>query len=149
MIKDIEKFPGWLEQNWHPLCGLTYLAICVLDFAFMPLLYEVENYQLSASKIVELAIQFKDSSAQVAALNALHATHAWTPITLSQNGFFHVAFGAILGVGIWSKGRQVGNDALTNLTTQIQTIAGNIQNTTTTTTVGTISGNTVVTTTNA
>jgi hypothetical protein len=114
---------NWLEQNWHPLCGAVYLSICLLDFCLLPIYYEYTNYNLSAVNTVQLALQFKDSAAQIAALTALHAQHAWTPITLQQNGLFHLAFGAILGVGIWSKGRVAGADALNNLTAQVQTMA--------------------------
>jgi hypothetical protein len=122
MIQALANTQSWLERNWHPLCGIIYLVICFSDFVAMPVFYEWSNYQLTAEKTVELAIKFADSGSQIQALTILRQERAWVPITLAQNGLFHLAFGAILGVGAWTRGRQQGTDALNDLSSQIQTM---------------------------
>jgi hypothetical protein len=129
---DTQFTPGphadsWLERHWHPLCGFTYLAICLIDFCIMPVFYEYTNHLLSPEKIVNLAMLMKDGPSQIQALTILHNARVWQPLTLSQSGLFHIAFGAILGVGIWSAGSKVKTDALNNLSNQMQTIASNQQ----------------------
>ena len=72
----------------------------------MPVYFEYTNTKLSVVQMVQLAATLKDGPTQVAALQILHDQRSWQPMTLQQNGLFHVAFGAILGVGIWSKGQE-------------------------------------------
>jgi hypothetical protein len=81
------------------------------------LYYEYINAQLTPDRLVELATKFPDATSQIAALQSLKMQRGWQPITLSQNGFFHIAFGSILGIGAWAKGR---NNIPNDLPDQIQ-----------------------------
>ena len=114
---------NWIARNWHPACAAVYLAICLMDFLCMPVYYEIDNAHLTPTKTVELAMMLKDGAAQIEALKVLHQDRSWTPITLGQNGLFHLAFGAILGVGIWSRGKQGNTQVLNDISAQIATVA--------------------------
>ena len=89
----------------------------------MPIYYEWDNAHLTPTKTVELAMMLKDGPAQIEALKVLHQDRSWTPITLGQNGLFHLAFGAILGVGVWSRGKQGNAQTLNDISAQIATVA--------------------------
>jgi hypothetical protein len=58
------------------------MGICVLDFALFPIFWSIlQTYQgVSISQ--------------------------WVPMTLQGGGLFHIAYGAILGVTAWSRGRE-------------------------------------------
>lgn len=125
---------NWIQKNWHPLCGIVYLTICLSDFVVMPSYYEYLNAQLTPDKLVVLATKFPDATSQIAALQTLKVQRSWQPITLAQNGFLHIAFGSILGVGIWAKGRANSGD----LPNQIQqAIASGLNSNSATTTTAT------------
>ncbi len=100
------KDDNFVTKNWHNLALLTYITICLLDFVFMPIYYEWSNAKISVVQMLALIMPLKDGPTQIAALNILHEQRSWQPMTLQQNGLFHVAFGAILGVGVWSKGKE-------------------------------------------
>jgi hypothetical protein len=97
---------NFVTRNWHNFAMLTYITICVLDFVLMPIYYEWSNAKISVVQMLSLIMPLKDGPTQIAALNILHEQRSWQPMTLQQNGLFHVAFGAILGVGVWSKGKE-------------------------------------------
>ena len=100
------KGDNFVTKNWHNFALLTYITICLLDFVFMPIYYEWTNAKISVVQMLALIMPLKDGPTQIAALNILHEQRSWQPMTLQQNGLFHVAFGAILGVGVWSKGKE-------------------------------------------
>jgi hypothetical protein len=97
--------PLWKEL-WRPLAAYIYLAICLLDFGLMPIIYEMINHSITNASVVELALKFTDASAQIEALHTLRQAQVWVPLTLQGNGMFHVAFGAILGVSAWTRGQE-------------------------------------------
>lgn len=101
---------NWFIRNWHPLCGLIFLLICLTDFIIMPIYFQYENSKYTPDVLVSLSTKYTGGDAQVQALNILHEQKTWTPMTLSQNGLFFVAFGAILSAGIWSTNRKGGSD---------------------------------------
>ena len=43
---------------------------------------------------------------QVAALTILTKNNHWDPLTLRENGFFHISMMAILGVAAWTRGKE-------------------------------------------
>jgi hypothetical protein len=61
---------------------------------------------MSNSALVDLALKFTNPAAQIEALQALKVSRVWVPLTLQGNGMFHIAFGAILGVGAFAKGQE-------------------------------------------
>jgi hypothetical protein len=89
--------------HWHTLCLAVYLSITVSDFLLFPLFTEFQNNALNPDKIVELATKFEGGASQVAIVQALDKTRVWQPLTLQQNGMFHMAFGLILGIGAWKR----------------------------------------------
>jgi hypothetical protein len=99
------KEPLWKEL-WRPLAAFVYLAICILDFGIMPIIYEMINQSISNQSLVDLALKFTDSAAQIEALHTLRQARVWVPLTLQGNGMFHIAFGAILGVSAWTRGQE-------------------------------------------
>lgn len=99
------KEPLW-KEIWRPLAAFVYLGICILDFGVMPIIYEMINQSITNQDIVNLAMMFKESAAQIEALHTLRQARVWVPLTLQGNGMFHVAFGAILGVSAWTRGQE-------------------------------------------
>ena len=61
--------------------GLTYMMINIADFIIFPIMYTI--------------VQFWEVQA------ANDAFRQWVPLTLSNGGFVHLAFAAILGVSAW------------------------------------------------
>ena len=72
----------WMNEQWRPAMAWLYLAICAFDFILFPL----------ASMVIPVVTH----SAYV----------AWQPITLSNGGLIHVAFGAILGISSWGRTKE-------------------------------------------
>jgi len=80
----------WLKTYWRPAMAWLYAIICTCDFVVFPVLWNM--------------IQIYNKQPNVT---------AWAPLTLQGSGFVHVAFGAILGVSAWSRGRET-TTAMTN-----------------------------------
>lgn len=118
--KDAEG--NWLNRNWHALCGIVYLVICLSDFVLMPSFYEMRNVRENAQVIVGLALKFPDGATQITALNTLREQRTWQPITLAANGLFHLTFGAILGVGVWARSR---NDMASSVASAVMSQVAN------------------------
>jgi hypothetical protein len=94
------------KKYWRPIAAYVYLAICVFDFIGMPLFFELNRRPVNTEAIEAIA-SFKDKDVQVAAIEALPLQQKeWTPLTLEGAGMFHIAFGAILGVAAWTRGRE-------------------------------------------
>lgn len=94
-IKKIEKIERKLE-GWKRYLAYAYIIICLMDFAVMPMVFE-----LNRPSFTELAKVISDLSPE-AQLMALNKT-AWQPITLSYSGMFHFVIGAILtGVAVFN-----------------------------------------------
>ncbi len=101
----------WMKNSWRPTAAYVYLVICLCDFAGMPIYYTaIMNKQMNADH-VSLAMKFDNPTAQIEALKAMRQTSVWEPITLHQNGLFHMAFGAILGVAAWTRGQEKVEEA--------------------------------------
>lgn len=96
------------KKLWRPLAAYIYLAICVLDFAIMPFYIEEDNLKSNLS--VELAkienFDNYESPVQVKIVEELTTIREWEPLTLQGNGFFHLAFMAILGVAAYTRGNE-------------------------------------------
>jgi hypothetical protein len=96
----------WLAENWRSLAFVIYGAICIFDFIIMPAIYQTFNQHLDANAVVNLALQFKDTQAQIAFLHAFGEKISWNPITLQGGGTFHIAFGSLLTAAGWTRGQE-------------------------------------------
>ena len=99
LIKD-----KWYQKWWRPCVAFVYLFILILDFAVMPILYELDRPDPASA--VTLALQFENPGAQVQALQTLQAQRNWSPITILGGGLFHVAMGAILAGSAITRGME-------------------------------------------
>ena len=77
----------WSKTYWRPAMGWLYMAICAFDFIIFPLLSIV----LPIFKGI-VGVDFPYTT--------------WQPLTLSNGGLIHMAFGAILGVAAWTRGQE-------------------------------------------
>jgi hypothetical protein len=92
-------------QSWHAVAAFVYLFICLFDFVLMPAYYEWAHKAAGDMIVIAEALKFAPD-AQVTVLQMLHQSQKWTPLTLGENGLFHVAFGAILGVTAFTRGNE-------------------------------------------
>ncbi len=78
---------NWMKTLWRPAVSWVYIVICAFDFLIFP------------------AIQFiLPIIYHIFGITLVYTP--WVPITLGQNGLFHVAMGAIVGVNTWSRGQE-------------------------------------------
>ena len=97
LIKD-----NWLQKWWRPTVAVTYLLISILDFAIMPVIYEI--WQQAPKDIILMAQEFEEPSVQITIIQTFHQTKSWTPLTLMGGGLFHFAFGAIVAGSAITRG---------------------------------------------
>lgn len=71
------------KQKWTYLMGLTYMIVNIADFVVFPIMFTV--------------VQFWENEA------ANDAFRQWIPLTLTNGGFIHIAFAAILGISAFNK----------------------------------------------
>jgi len=71
------------KQKWTYLMGLTYMIVNIADFVVFPIMYTI--------------VQFWEAEA------ANDAFRQWFPLTLTNGGFIHIAFAAILGISAFNK----------------------------------------------
>jgi len=71
------------KNAFQRLMGKIYGAICVFDFIVFPIMYTI--------------VQFWETQA------ANDAFRQWVPLTLTNGGFIHIAFAAILGISAFNK----------------------------------------------
>ena len=86
-VKVIKQEKGdWMQTKWRPMMAVTYMAINIMDFIIFPVLFTlVQFYEVQAAN---------------------DAFRQWTPLTLQGGGFIHMAFGAILGISAWTRGKE-------------------------------------------
>lgn len=65
----------FMTAKWRPMMAVSYMVICLYDFVFGPLIYNV--------------LQYLDPGEQVS---------MWQAITLQGGGLYHLAMGAIVGI---------------------------------------------------
>ena len=63
--------------------GLTYMIVNLADFVIFPIMFTI--------------VQFFETEA------ANDAFRQWVPLTLTNGGFIHIAFAAILGISAFNK----------------------------------------------
>lgn len=91
-------------DEWRTYAAIVYLVICVFDFIVVPVWIGVHN-----EKLTTLIADIKDLTPAVQTIILNHRLDQWQPLTLNAGGLFHMAFGAILGVSAWSRGREIIN----------------------------------------
>lgn len=90
-------------EGWKRYLAYAYILICIVDFAVMPMVFE-----LNRPDFTELAAVIGQLSPE-AQLMALNKT-SWQPITLTYSGMFHFVVGAILtGVAVFNNKFSSGN----------------------------------------
>jgi hypothetical protein len=73
----------WTTRKWRPMMAWMYMVICILDFAFFPILWSILQAYYDGQVV-----------------------NQWDPLTLKGAGLFHMAMGAVLGVAAWSRGQE-------------------------------------------
>lgn len=96
-----EKDDAWLGIYWKSAAAIVYLMICIFDFVLVPTYLGLGSEPL---KDIILAVKDLPPDAQTVVLTLKLAT--WDPLTLKGGGLFHLAFGAILGATVWSRGQE-------------------------------------------
>lgn len=71
------------KQKWTYLMGLTYMIVNIADFVVFPVMFTI--------------VQFWETQA------TNDAFRQWVPLTLTNGGFIHIAFAAILGISAFNK----------------------------------------------
>jgi hypothetical protein len=69
----------WFVKFWRPAMAWSYCVICLFDFLFAPLLWELLHYLMKLPPV------------------------PWQPITLQGGAIYHISMGAIVGVSAWSR----------------------------------------------
>ena len=77
-----------INRYWKDWAGLVYLFICLVDFFFAPLVWNLKMEEY-CHKMVDKGMACDASR--------------WEPHTLQMGGMFHIAFAGILGVATWKK----------------------------------------------
>ena len=73
---------NWLNNKWRPSMGWMYMVVCIFDFIIFPVLWNLLQN------------------------NAGQTITQWKPLTLEGAGLFHMAMGAVLGIAVWSRGKE-------------------------------------------
>jgi len=101
--KDLEH---GFKKFWRPVAAYVYLFICVFDFMAMPLYIEIQNSQVNSEAFIEIR-QLEDKEVKLKALEQLDlGSRSWSPLTLMGGAFFHLSFGAILGIAAFTRGQE-------------------------------------------
>jgi hypothetical protein len=95
----------WYSKSWRPAVAFIYMAICVFDFALLPLYFAHINSGIVATHLADAALKFTPEQ-QMAALRQLHNMLAWQPVTLQAHGFFHGSMAALLGVAAYQRSQE-------------------------------------------
>ena len=93
----------WMRSLWRPIAALTYLGICVFDFIIAPYYVQAQPHDLS--EIFKYVLQMPVEQ-QSESLAIMYAKGQWQSLTLQGGGWFHIAFGAILGAAAWTRGME-------------------------------------------
>jgi hypothetical protein len=81
------KEENWIKSYWRPAAAWLYMIICLMDFVIFPMLTMILPAILHNFGV---AITYT----------------AWQSLTLQSGGLIHMAFGAIVGVSAWSRGKE-------------------------------------------
>ncbi len=94
------------KKFWRPIAAYVYLGICIFDFVVGPIWLEQSNQSVNVVAFAEIR-KFEDKDVQMRALDNVElGNRTWTPLTLLGGGLFHLAFGGILGISAFTRGRE-------------------------------------------
>ena len=74
----------WIKAYWRPAMGWLYMLICFMDFVGFPLIS------------MFMPIIFRKDG-----INAPYVP--WQSLTLTNGGFMHISFAAVLGIAAWTR----------------------------------------------
>lgn len=94
------------KKFWRPIAAYVYLVICVFDFMLMPMYIEIKNQEVNTEAFQEIR-ELQDKDVKLKALEQLDlGNRDWQPLTLMGGAFFHLSFGAILGISAFTRGQE-------------------------------------------
>jgi len=94
------------KKFWRPLVAYVYIAICVFDFLGAPMWIEHANQTVNVAAFEQIQ-QFEDKDVQMKLIENMElGNRSWEPLTLMGGAFFHLAFGAILGIAGFTRGQE-------------------------------------------
>lgn len=73
----------WMNRKWRPAMAWVYMAINIFDFILAPIFFNLLQFHTHGQTIT-----------------------SYQAITLQGGGLFHVAFGAILGISAYTRGKE-------------------------------------------
>jgi Na+/melibiose symporter-like transporter len=73
----------WMNRKWRPAMAWVYMVINIFDFIVGPVVFNFFQYHAGDQAIT-----------------------SYQAITLQGGGLVHVAFGAILGISAYTRGRE-------------------------------------------
>lgn len=101
MPNNNNKEDSWFGVYWRPAAAIVYLVICMFDFVVYPTY--INAWSDTLPRIVATIKDLPPESQSIVLTNKLVG---WEPLTLKGSGLFHVAFGAILGASVWTRGQE-------------------------------------------
>ena len=94
------------KRFWRPLAAYVYIIICIFDFMGAPIWLEHANQTVNVAAFEQIA-QFEDKDVQMKLIENMElGNRTWNPLTLMGGAFFHLAFGGILGVAAFTRGKE-------------------------------------------
>lgn len=72
---------SWFVNRWRPAMAWQYLIVCLFDFMVAPILMGL--YSTYTGEF-----------------------HDWNPLTIRGGGLYHLSMGAVVGVAVWSRGKE-------------------------------------------
>ena len=94
------------KKFWRPLSAYVYLTICIFDFLGAPMWLEQSNQAVNIAAFEQIA-KFEDKEVQMKLIENMElGNRTWAPLTIQGGGLFHLAFGAILGVSAFTRGKE-------------------------------------------
>ena len=94
------------KRFWRPLAAYVYIMICIFDFMGAPIWLEHANQTVNVAAFEQIA-QFEDKDVQMKLIENMElGNRTWNPLTLMGGAFFHLAFGGILGVAAFTRGKE-------------------------------------------
>ena len=94
------------KKFWRPIAAYVYLIICIFDFMGAPLYIAYQNEQVNSEAFAEIRA-LSDKDVKLKALEQLDlGSKSWEPLTLQGGAFFHLSFGAILGISAFTRGKE-------------------------------------------
>lgn len=94
------------KRFWRPLAAYVYIIICVFDFMGAPIWLEHANQTVNVAAFEQIA-KFEDKEVQMKLIENMElGNRTWEPLTLMGGAFFHLAFGSILGIAAFTRGKE-------------------------------------------